>query len=86
MHLSASISYLPSASWIASVGQFSAQAPQEMQSSLILYAIVVSSNTYLLTSREAEVAYRLLYHKLRFLQGVTDNFREKSLKKDVNNL
>jgi 3-oxoacyl-ACP reductase-like protein len=43
-------------------------------------------HTYLLTSRGAEVAYRLLYHKLRFLQGVTDNFREKSLKKDVNNL
>ena len=40
MHLSASISYLPSPSVIAPTGQFSAQAPQEMQSSLILYSSV----------------------------------------------
>ena len=43
MHLSASIAYLPSPSAIASTGHSAAQAPQEMQSSLILYAIVQSS-------------------------------------------
>lgn len=40
MHLSASISYLPSPSLIASTGHSAAQAPHEMQSSEILYAIL----------------------------------------------
>jgi hypothetical protein len=40
MHLSASITYLPSPSEIASTGQASAQAPHMMQASEILYAII----------------------------------------------
>ena len=39
MHLSASITYLPSPSEIASTGHSAAQAPQEMHSSPITYAI-----------------------------------------------
>jgi hypothetical protein len=70
------------------VGQFSAQAPQEMQSSLILYAIVVSSKYVFAHGRRAKRlwAYSLLYHKLIFLQGVNGKFPVKTLEKDVNNL
>ena len=57
MHLSSTISYLPSPSTIASVGQFSAQAPQEMQSSLILYAMIYSSVLFNFTDHSAPLYY-----------------------------
>jgi hypothetical protein len=52
MQVSASISYLPSPSEIAETGHASAQAPQAMQASVILYAILGHLHvfdTYILT-------------------------------------
>lgn len=45
MHLSASITYLSSPMLIAPTGQVLSHAPQEMQSSPIQYAIVLTSIT-----------------------------------------
>ena len=61
MQASASITYLPSPSEIASTGHSAAHAPQEMQSSLMMYAIVTVLLIIFSTS---------LYHNIQKMQEV----------------
>ena len=61
MQASASITYLPSPSEIASTGHSAAHAPQEMQSSLMMYAIVTVLLIIFSTS---------LYHNILKMQEV----------------
>ena len=86
MQVSASITYCVSPCEIAATGQFSAQAPQEMQASVILYAIVVYLRLFISDSRKrigyarsSDILYHNIFTLYRFLRDLIENFFERFL-------
>lgn len=84
VHFSGSMMYLPSPSDIASVGHSEAHAPQEMQSSLILYAIdfilLIFFSPYILTALSAKCnSFCKLFYSLKCLKLLAFDFNLRVL-------